>query len=388
MHYVIFSALYRPSIGGVENFTEHIARELAAAGHRVTVVTSNVAGVDDVERDGGVTVVRLPCHDLLGGRLPLPRRNARFRQLWQQLEQLPCDGVLVNTRFYPHSVQGARYARSKGLTPVVLDHGSAYLTLGNPMLDTAIKLYEHAITAVIKATRPACYGVSQKSCAWLRTFGIEARGVIPNAIDADAFRDTTSTRDFRHDCAARPEQLLVAFVGRLVPEKGVSQLVEAARMLHEQQVDCMIALAGDGPLRGELERIAPPNVRLLGPLDKADVAALLLQADLLCLPSRSEGFGAVLLEAAACETPAAVTAVGVAPELITDDTLGMLLPTDDAAAIAEALSHAARHRAATHVQGTKVCDKVRTEYSWQAAARSAEQALRRAVASVPPRSQR
>ena len=97
---------------------------------------------------------------------------------------MPIDGVLVNARFYPHSLLGMRIARRHGVRPVVLDHGSAYLSFSNPVLDPAVRLYEHAMTAWGRRYDAAYYGISRKSAEWLGTFGIRAEGVIPNAIDA------------------------------------------------------------------------------------------------------------------------------------------------------------------------------------------------------------
>lgn len=375
MRYAIFSALYTPSIGGVENFTEHIAKELVGLGHAITIVTSNVADLPPIEESGSLTVVRLPCRNLLHGRLPIPENNAEAHRLWDKLNHMPCDGVLVNTRFYPHSLKGVQYAKRKGLSPIVLDHGSAYLTLGNPALDTAIKLYEHGITALIKHTHPHFCGVSQKSCEWLRTFGITTHDVVPNAIDAEAFRNGASQRDFRREYDVDSRNLLVASVGRLVPEKGVTQLVEAGRLLFEQHVPGTILLAGDGPLRDALVARAAPNTYLVGPLDKPDVAALLLQADVMCLPSRSEGFGAVLLEAAACSTPSVATKVGVAPDLMENDGLGMLIPDVSPSTIANALSIYANNREIAHKHGQNAQAYVEKNYTWNAAALQAEKLL-------------
>lgn len=63
--YVIFSAQYLPSMGGVENFTASLAKELASQGHRVTVVTSQVPNTSSREDTQGFEVVRLPAYQLL-----------------------------------------------------------------------------------------------------------------------------------------------------------------------------------------------------------------------------------------------------------------------------------------------------------------------------------
>lgn len=375
--YALFSALYPPHIGGVESFTFHLAHALAARGNAVTVVTNDTEGMGAGAADeDGVEVVRLPCRPLAGGRLPFPVRDARFRALDARLRAERWDGILVNARFYPHSLHGMRLAREQGIAPVVLDHGSAPLCVGNPAADRVIWAYERAITAWGRARyRPRYFGVSAKSAQWLRAFGITAEGVISNSIDAAAFRASSSGRDFRRGLGIAADQPLIAFVGRLVPEKGVPALIEASRDAGVQGTGAVIALAGAGPLGDAVAQAASSTLRPLGPLPPADVSALLQQADLLCLPTRSEGFSTTLLEAAACGTPAVVTDVGGAAELIPSAGYGTIIPSADAAQVARAIRRLAADRPLLAEQGARVRERVETGFSWDRTAARVEEVL-------------
>lgn len=318
----VFSALYLPSMGGVERFTDSLAAELAAEGHSVIVVTNNTHGLSDSEvLDNGVEVIRLPCKNLINGRYPVPIKNPRYRGLMADLESRQVDGVLVNTRFYLHSLIGVRFAESKGLRAVVLDHGSAYLTLGSRPLDWAIGRYEDGITAWLKRRDVDFYGISKKSVEWLRHFGIRAKGVISNAIDAEAYRAQASGRQFRKELGVE-DGLLVSFVGRLIPEKGIGALLEIMDGLQDRSV--YLAVAGDGPLFDQVDTSPLSNVHAVGRLNSSDTAALLMDSDLFCLPTRSEGFSTSLLEAAACGTASLVPDVGGAREIIPNDSFGFV----------------------------------------------------------------
>lgn len=324
----IFSANYLPNIGGVERFTEGLAFALAEAGVRVTIVTNNTFGLEAQENLAhGVDIVRLPCHPLINGRMPLPKWTAEVKGLLDGLARIPCDGVLINTRFYIHTLLGLSYAKKMGLTPIVLDHGSAYLTFGNPVLDVFVRMYEHLITAIVKHSKPLFYGISEKSVEWLGTFGIEAEGVISNSIDAARYRAQASGRHFGSELGIEDERLLLAFTGRLIPEKGIDVLVEMMRCLEGEPVDLVVA--GDGPLRSRIEESCLDHVHLVGRLDQPDIAALLQEADLFCLPTRSEGFSTSLLESAACGTPFLVTDVGGARELAPDESYGFVVDSAD-----------------------------------------------------------
>ena len=146
--YAIFSAQYPPHLGGIENFTYNLSHALVKRGDSVLVVTNDTNGIGvGVEDDEGVTLLRFPCHSFVDGRFPLLKRNSKSRELKKWLSRCDVDGVLVNARFYPHSLMGMRYARSKGLKPIVLDHGSAWLSFSNRILAPIVRAYERAITA-------------------------------------------------------------------------------------------------------------------------------------------------------------------------------------------------------------------------------------------------
>ena len=370
----LFSALYLPNMGGVERFTDSLAAELAAEGHSVIVVTNNSHGLSNREvLDNGVEVIRFPCKSLIDGRYPVPIKDACYRSLMADLESRHVDGVLVNTRFYLHSLIGVQFAKRMGLRAVVLDHGSAYLTLGSRPLDWVIERYEDGITAWLKRRAVDFYGISKKSVEWLGHFGIEAKGVISNAIDAEAYRAQSSGKRFRKELGIAQSALFVAFVGRLVLEKGVRQLLEAMGEL--QSEDIHLVIAGEGPLSAEIEICGLPNVHMLGRLDGADVAALLMDSDILCLPTRSEGFSTTLLEASACGVPCIVPDVGGAQELISDRENGFILKEVTAHELSDVLLESYEKMTELRKMGALSLSAVEASFSWSRTARSALRAL-------------
>ena len=365
----IFSALYFPSMGGVERFTDSLARELARQGHKVTIVTNDTHRLGGREAlPSGVEVVRLPCNVLLNGRYPVPVKNGEYQRLMSALDAQLFDGVLINTRFYLHSLLGVEFAKRHGLRAIVLDHGSAYLTMGNSVLDWFIARYEDAITAFLKSRGIDFYGISQKSVEWLRHFGIKAKGVISNSIDAESYRAQASNRAFREELGIPADHLMLAFTGRFIPEKGIAVLVEMMRLLKGDPVH--LVMAGDGPLRKDVESAGLNKVHIVGRLDAPDIAALLLESDLFCLPSRSEGFSTSLLEAAACGTPFLTTDVGGARELSPDSTYGVIIPTADARPFANAIQEMLNDSFRLKAMGGRIQSRVDEEYSWGSVARS------------------
>ena len=385
MSICIFSALYAPHVGGVETYTRNLSHALALRGHDITIVTCHIDESPPYEtQPDGVRVMRIPAVPLLAGRFPLVRPNAAAKRVRNELSSASLDAAIVNARFYPLSLAGASFAASLDVPTLAIEHGSAHLTLGSSALDHVIERVEHAMTDRFRKTAPHArwYGVSQASCTWLEHFGISAAGVFPNAIDAAAFRDRASHRSFRVELGLDERTPLVCFVGRLEPEKGVRQLVDTARLLTERGEQVHFALAGDGSLANVVRAADAANLHLLGPLDRCDVAALMLQADALCLPSRSEGFATVLLEAAACSCVPIATDVGGAREVIGDGEGGILLKDAEARTIADACSTIMHDRSKAAALASAARTHVERHCTWEATAYAVEKAIE-AVSALP-----
>lgn len=374
--FVLFSALYPPHMGGIENFTNGLARALVDRGDEVLVVTNDTNGFGTgITDEDGVSVLRLPCFPLFAGRFPVPRLNAVSRELWKHIECQQFDGVLVNARFYIHSIDGIRFAASMGITPVVLDHGSAFLSFSNPVIDPLVRIYERLLTALGKRFHPDYYGVSSKSVEWLRSFGIAAKGVIPNSIDAKSFRELSSGRDFRNELGVGVDSFLVCFIGRLIPEKGVKAILEASKSSRLVEADVTFVLAGDGALSNEVEAAQSESLRWVGRLSSSDISSLLQQSNLLCLPTRSEGFATTLLEASSCGCPSVVTDVGGARELFPNEHFGTIINSMDSEDVEQAIFSLVKNPDKLAEQSLLCRHMVETESSWDRTAFLVESVL-------------
>ena len=364
--YAIFSAQYPPHMGGIEAFTQSISRALADLGNEVLVVTNDTEGLDaGISHEEGVEIMRLPCFPLISGRFPLAKHDSSYRALLKDLDERHLDGVLINARFYFHSLLGMKVARRHGLRPVVLDHGSAWLSFSNPILDPVVRFYERSLTAIGKAKYdPAYYGISKKSSEWLKTFGIQSCGEITNSIDAAQFRALSSGRDFRAELGLG-DAFLVAFVGRLIPEKGVSALIEASESDEMRKRGVVFLLAGDGPLAATVNAAQGEGLHWLGRLNRPDISALLQQADVLCLPTRSEGFSTTLLEASACGCPSIVTDVGGARELIPNGDFGTIIGSGTVASVLNAVKQLVDSPGLLNKQSTNCQSMAESSYCWE-----------------------
>ena len=131
----------------------------------------------------------------------------------------------------------------------------------------------------------------------------------------------------------------VLYVGRLHRQKGVDTLVRAVPLLPP---DVPVTLAGDGPERAALEKLAArlgvaDRVRVTGFLPHRQVPELLAGAAVAVLPSRYEELGTALVEAMAAGRPVVASAVGGIPELVRDGVDGLLVPPGEPVALATAV---------------------------------------------------
>lgn len=165
---------------------------------------------------------------------------------------------------------------------------------------------------------------------------------IPNGCDAAIFHPRDRD-EARAALGIDADAELVVYVGRLVPEKGLRELLDAMAALAPQRPKLQLALVGEGPMRAELEtRIdADPSlrVRLPGAQGPHEVARWMAASDLVTLPSYSEGHPNVLVEALACGRPVVATPVGGIPEVV-DADCGLLVAARDPAALAAGLRDA------------------------------------------------
>lgn len=174
----------------------------------------------------------------------------------------------------------------------------------------------------------------------VRDYGAKAERVhvVPNGCDASIFhpRDRNSART---TLGVPGDARLVVYVGRLVAEKGLRELLEAARQMTPAMPNLRIALVGEGPMRAELAALAAQcgcEVVFAGAQPPDAVARWMAASNLVTLPSYSEGHPNVLVEALACGRGVVATPVGGIPEVV-DAASGVLVPPRDAAALAEGL---------------------------------------------------
>lgn len=204
---------------------------------------------------------------------------------------------------------------------------------------------------------------------------------IPNGCDATIFHPRDRNKA-RAALGIDADAELVVYVGRLVPEKGLRELLGAMATLAPQRPKLQLALVGEGPMRAELDAkvAADPTLRvhLPGAQGPHEVARWMAASDLVTLPSYSEGHPNVLVEALACGRPVVATPVGGIPEVV-DADCGLLVAARDPVALAAGL------RDALERQWDDGALSRRFSRGWDAVAADTLRACEEALAEAPKR---
>jgi glycosyltransferase involved in cell wall biosynthesis len=162
--------------------------------------------------------------------------------------------------------------------------------------------------------------------------------VVPYGLDAGAYERSAHPGSFRREIGAEDEPI-IGFIGRLTRQKGVDVLLRAFARVERKHPDARLVLAGDGPERPTLMKLAQSlglrRAMFLG--WRRDAADILADVSLLAMPSRWEGFGLVALEAMALGKPVVAARVSALPEIILPEETGLLVPAGGEAELAEAL---------------------------------------------------
>ena len=165
-----------------------------------------------------------------------------------------------------------------------------------------------------------------------REIAIWARG-----IDREQFNPGRRDMDWRRGIGIADDELVVAFLGRVVMEKGLDVFADAIRTVTERGIKHRVIVIGEGPARPWFEQQLPGAI-FLGLQEGNDLARALASSDILFNPSITEAFGNVTLEAMACALPVVAAEATGATNLVRDGVTGILVDYSDVDGFADAIA--------------------------------------------------
>ena len=365
----LVTSSYHPHLGGVESHVRQVARELRVAGTEVEVWTVDRGEHLGVTELDGIVVRHLPT--------PLPARSARALasfaasappawRTWRGAFRSFRPDVLHVQCFGPNGLYAAAMARRTGTPLVVSSHGETSGDDHDAFTQSALLRagLRRSVASAVATT--GCY---EPVLEELRgRFGLVGGLVVPNGVGPPPAQITA---DATPGAAGLDESVPIVFgVGRLESTKGFDLLVEAVAGCGEPFPTLVIG--GGGSQREALRALGDrlglgERLRLVGPLDEAQVDAWMRRAEVVVVPSRREAFGIVALEAWRSGTALVATALGGPASFVTDDVDGVLVDPVNTAALGRAVETLLRdpeRRARLAAAGRESARR----YSWPAVA--------------------
>jgi glycosyltransferase involved in cell wall biosynthesis len=342
---VVYDCLYPHTVGGAERWYRNLSERLAGDGHEVTYLTMRQWARDELDAPQGVVV------KAVGPRLGLYTRSGRRRILPPLVFGL---GVLmhlglrggrydvVHTCSFPYfSLLAAGLTRRLRRFGVVVDWFEVWSRDYWREYLGAAGAFGWWVQAACARLRQRAFCFSRLHAARLREIGGPEATVLTGAYRGSLTRPAPEAADN-----------VVVFAGRHIPEKQVPALVPAIALARERVEGLSCDIYGDGPQRAEVERLVAERalggaVRVHGFVDGEDVDRAIRRALCMALPSRREGYGLVVVEAAARGVPSVVVAGedNAAVELVEEGQNGAVARSASAEDLAKAIERV--HRAGT-----------------------------------------
>lgn len=348
-------------IGGLARHAAYLSRALAARGHRVVVLTQDDPEKPSFEMDEGVEVHRLPVHG------PPPRdfigwvKRLNF-QMIERAVHLFTSGRrfdIVHAHDWLAAYAGKTIKHALAMPLIATVHATEYGRNNGLHNDLQRYIGNCEWWLTYEAWRIICCSRFMED-ELRRVFQtpVDKIRIVPNGIELPrSSHDAEADAGFRARYAA-PHEALVFFLGRLVHEKGVHVLLDAVPRVLQRHRGTRFVIAGEGPLRGELEARAhglgiASHVTFFGYADDDDRDRFLRSSQAAVFPSLYEPFGIVALEAMAAGTPVVVGRTGGFAEIVADGRNGLHAEPGDAVSLAD--------RVVSLLEDTDQAEKLRQE---------------------------
>ena len=313
--------------GGLQRLVVDISRNLDKSRYQVSVCALREAGhLEDELRKEGIKVIKLS-----------PANNGvDYLSFWKLFkifrEERP--DIIHTHNTQPFVEGGIAAILAKVPVHIHTDHGRQFPDRRRYMF--AEWVLSHFVNQIVAVSENLKKDISRYE--GIRPDKIK---VILNGINGSKYNNKIDKNKKRRELGIdNKHNIILGFVGRLSPEKGLIYLIKAMETLVKEFPNLLLLIAGEGALLEELKREAialgmEQNIRFLGP--RSDINEILSLLDIFILPSLREGLPLVLLEAAAASLPIVATDVGGNKQVVKHGTNGLLVKHGDAASLYNAI---------------------------------------------------
>jgi glycosyltransferase involved in cell wall biosynthesis len=375
-------------IGGLARVVAELSKQLAKQGTEVHVVTADHPGAPEHQDDHGVFVHRVKTQTDWTPDFLTWVKQLNFGLLQYAIElhrQAPFDIVHA----HDWMVADAAWVMKKGFdVPMV---ATIHATEGGRMHGLHNDLQRYISQVEWRLTYEA-WDVIVNSQHMLRELQNQFNmppdklAVIPNGIDPDHFDFEFDPGPTRRQYASEHQQI-VLYVGRMVREKGVQVLLQAAQSILAAVPGTQFLLVGTGYYLDDLKNLAnnlgiSHNVHFLGYVSDYDLHRLYKVADVVCIPSLYEPFGIVALEGMAAQVPVVTSDAGGLVDFVEHGQTGLTTYAGDIGSLSWGILEVLRNKGlAQHLVRT-AHDKVKHIYNWKVIAKRTSEVYEKVLAEA------
>ncbi len=325
MKILIVSHEYPPIGGGGANACLNLAKNYAAFEHQVTILTARYRQLPMEEKNGNVHIIRTWALRKKEDKSTFIEMFSFLCSAWFKVRQIvKKDEFDVCQIFFgiPSGPIGVYLKKRYGI-PYVIRFGGGDIPGAQKRFSLIYKILSPAIRSIWKNADALVANsdvLREKALRYENRYPIT---IIPNGVDSDFFtREKSHEKQKAGGLAKGDKEICVLFVSRLIQGKGLQYIIPEMKRVN---VSCdrriSLTIVGDGPYRGELEKITAESgvedyVVFAGKKNKEQLYQYYSNADLFILPSESEGMPNVVLEAMAMGLPVLMTPCGGSKELI------------------------------------------------------------------------
>jgi glycosyltransferase involved in cell wall biosynthesis len=390
MRILMLSWEYPPRIvGGISRHVYDLSKALARRGIKVDVITCEHPGAPEVEEDGSLSVYRVPVspgndfihwvhnlnasteaqvEKLLAPPAPSKKRSRSRKKGEDQSRVNISEPTLIHAHDWLSAFAGKNLKHKFKIPLVATIHATEHGR--NHGIHNDTQRYIHGVEWELcyEAWRVICCSYFMRDeIAGVLQVPYDKMDVIPNGVDATKFDFSFDAAGFR-SMFARPEEKIVFFVGRMVPEKGVQVLIEAIPEILPAYSDVKFVIVGGGERSHLVKRAeelgVSSKVFFTGYVDDDTLLKLYKVADVAVYPSLYEPFGIVALEAMAAQVPVVVSDVGGLREVVDHGVTGLTAWADNPDSLAWAILRILKNPYSARQMVRNAYRKVVDQFSW------------------------
>lgn len=387
MKILMLSWEYPPRVvGGIARVVHDLSHRLYQDGHEVTVVTYRDGNVPYFEDDKGVKVHRvdnfmISSNNFIDWVMQLNfNLIAKVGELISQGEKFD----VIHAHDWLTAYAGKTLKTAYGISLVSTIHATEAGRNSGIQGETQKYINDTEWMLTYESSEVIVNSNYMKN-ELQRLFGLpyEKINVVPNGVNTNLFNEVELDYDFRRQYAMDNEKIIL-FMGRLVYEKGIQNLISAMPKILANYHDAKLIIAGKGgmidELRAQVNSLGLGNkVYFTGYLSSKNVQKMYKCADISVFPSTYEPFGIVALEAMLSGTPVVVSDIGGLNEIVDHGINGMKSYAGNPNSLADSIL--------TLLFDPKLCSdvvknaqaKVKTDYNWQKIAQDTHFAYQKAI---------